>query len=463
MTIWCDVEDLFIHAGGSERPTGIQRFSFELYAALQAIDPTKVQFIRIRGSSGLVRAVTWQEVEDLFHGLAHAKSAALPQPSAALSSGLIHSRLSHAPLARAVKERLPREIRQPLGEAIRAQISAIRHLSRTLRTIPSVLAASWRERDQGADIERGDMIDICEIARPGDVLASFGASWSYPDYASSIERIRRKADLRYAMLLYDLIPAIRPEYVPRAFVGTFNGFIRGCLPQADILLTISRATQHDTVVWAAREGITLRSTPCAIPIGTGFAHVVPAPNLPADLTPGSYALFVSTVAAHKNHMLAFRAWRRLLQELPADQVPTLVFAGRVGWMVADLMQQIENSAYLDGKLIIIESPDDATLSALYTGARFTLFPSLYEGWGLPVSESLAFGKVCLASNAASVPEAGGDFCLYHDPDSVTEALALYRRAITEPDLIKALEARISSEYRPVPWSSTARAVLDAIG
>jgi hypothetical protein len=62
-----------------------------------------------------------------------------------------------------------------------------------------------------------------------------------------------------------------------------------------------------------------------------------------------------------------------------------------------------------------------------------------------------------------VPEAGGAFCLYHDPDSVTEAVALYRRAITEPGLIGALETRIRSEYRSVPWSSSARAVLDALG
>jgi glycosyltransferase involved in cell wall biosynthesis len=112
--------------------------------------------------------------------------------------------------------------------------------------------------------------------------------------------------------------------------------------------------------------------------------------------------------------------------------------------------------------MIVENPDDATLAALYRGARFTLFPSLYEGWGLPVSESLAFGKVCLASNSTSIPEAGGRFCLYHDPDSVTAATALYRRAIEEAGLIESLEATIAAEYRPTPWSVTARSVLDAL-
>jgi hypothetical protein len=80
-----------------------------------------------------------------------------------------------------------------------------------------------------------------------------------------------------------------------------------------------------------------------------------------------------------------------------------------------------------------------------------------------VSESLSFGKVCLAVSSTSIPEAGLEFCLFHDPDSVTEAVALYGRAIMEPGLIPNLEARIRSEYRPTHWSATARAVLDALG
>ncbi len=134
-------------------------------------------------------------------------------------------------------------------------------------------------------------------------------------------------------------------------------------------------------------------------------------------------------------MLAFRAGRRLTEELPADQVPTLVFAGRVGWMIADLLDALRNSRHLDGKIRIVSDADDMTLASLYRGARFTIFPSLYEGWGLPVTESLGYGKVCIASSSTSIPEAGGDFCLYHDPDNVTEAFELYRKAITEPEII----------------------------
>ena len=72
------------------------------------------------------------------------------------------------------------------------------------------------------------------------------------------------------------------------------------------------------------------------------------------MSPGSYVLIVSTIEARKNHLLAFRAWRRMVEEMPPEQVPTLVFAGRIGWLVQDLMQQIENCGHLGGKLVVVD-------------------------------------------------------------------------------------------------------------
>ena len=469
MTIWCDVTDLFEYACLRAPPTGIQRFSFELYSALQEIEPKSVQFVRIKSMSRTIVVVPWREVDILFRGMVQAKPPVSSQRHGDQAPVLMHSRLGRIRLLRAAAQRLPYEVRQPLGEALRAQMSVARNLVRTLRAIPAALTARRSEKTQdvptthpSTDASQQPDMDLRDVARPGDVFASFGAPWLSPDYAMIIERLRQEDGLRYAALVYDLIPIIRPEYSDRVVVSMFTRFIHGCLPQADAIFAISEATVRDIGTWSAHEGSALRTKPRAIPIGTGFTHAAPASTLPANLMPGGYALFVSTVEARKNHVLAFRAWRRLLQELPPDQVPTLVFAGRIGWMVDDLMRQIENAGHMNGKLAIIQNPDDATLAALYAGARFTLFPSLYEGWGLPVSESLSFGKVCLASSAAAVPEAGGEFCLYHDPDSVTEATALYRRAITEPGLIEALEARIRREYTPVSWSSTAHAVLEAL-
>ena len=459
MTIWFDVEDLFEYAGSGFRPSGIQRLSYELYVAVRTLAPAAIGFVRHDRPAGTMRVVEWADVEAIYSTMSHVTI----QKSFAATSR--HARpLRDVAGLRLLASRLPREVALPLGEAARAQLGALRCLWRAARAIPGAAVrfrqahASETQRATGA----GPQSDLREIGRPADILASFGSPWSFADYSKTVERIATITGMRFAMLVYDLIPMTRPEFCDRGLVELFNRFGKNCLPMADVLLAISESTALDIVAWSTREGVPLQTAPRAIPIGTGFNHTTPAPVLPSGLEAGGYALFVSTIEARKNHILTFRAWRRLLEELPADQVPTLVFAGRTGWMVADLMQQIQNAGHLGGKLVHVESPDDAALTALYQGARFTLFPSLYEGWGLPVSESLSFGKVCLAASSTSIPEAGREFCLYHDPDSVTEAVALYRRAIMEPGLIPNLEARIRSEYRPTPWSATARAVLDAL-
>jgi glycosyltransferase involved in cell wall biosynthesis len=460
MTVWFDVEDLFEYASSGFRPSGIQRLSYELYSAVRALDPAAVGFVRHDRLGGTMGVIDWTEVEAIYSNMAR---ATLPPPAAAANTQV--RPLRDVAGLRLLAARLPREVAQPLGEAARAQLASLRGLWRAARAVPRTAARRRQTPPGEALVATGAHLhsDLREVARPSDTLASFGSPWSFAAYSKTVERITAATGMRFAMLVYDLIPVIRPEFCDRGLIELFGRFNTSCLPIADTMLAISEATARDVVAWSAREGVPLRSAPRPIPIGTGFSHTAPAPVLPPGLSPGGYALFVSTIEARKNHILAFRAWRRLLEELPTDQVPTLVFAGRTGWMVGELMQQIQNAGNLGGKLVHVEAPDDATLAALYQGARFTLFPSLYEGWGLPVSESLSFGKVCLAASTTSVPEAGGEFCLYHDPDSVTEAVALYRRAITEPGLIPGLEARIRAEYRPTPWSTTARAVLDALG
>jgi glycosyltransferase involved in cell wall biosynthesis len=295
----------------------------------------------------------------------------------------------------------------------------------------------------------------------GDVLCSLGAPWHDENYKQRVVRFIKPAGVGFALLVHDLIPLLCPEFFEHGRAPNFAKFMREMLPLADNILTNSRATASDVLRWSTREGLTLRAQPRALPIGTGFARP-PAGPLPPDLEPGSFVLFVSTLEIRKNHLQAFRVWCRLLQDLPRDAVPTLVFAGSPGWMVADLLKAIESTNRLDGKLMIITGPDDATLCALYRACRFTLFLSYYEGWGLPVSDSLSFGKVCVASNRTSLPEAGGMSCVYVDPDNTTGAYSTIRRLIEDPAAIPELERRLADCFVPVPWSASANALLQAL-
>lgn len=467
MTIWIDVEDLYEYAKDNARPRGIPRLSFELYAELVAArGEAAVRFLRHSKSGDTLYAVTWADVCALYQGMGADQVSRPSRPATVVSAdGAAGGENALRSVAQRVAERLPSQVRNPLVQSAKHFLEGFRLSAKALRAAASRGPVSARP-SEAADGLR----DVRAVAKPGDVLLVFGAHWVLPAYGERIAAVKAATGLRVALLIYDVIPALHPEWCGRFMVKLFTEWLSRMLPIADMTFAISQATAADAEAWARRMKLPLAGSVMPIPIGTGFSGAVSAPAgrtpaigaLPGGLSPGGYALFVSTIEARKNHLAAFRAWRRLLNENPVEKVPDLVFAGRVGWLVDDLMIQIANADHLGGKIKVIGELDDATLAALYRGCRFTIFPSLYEGWGLPVTESLGYGKVCLASNRASVPEAGGDFCAYYDPDDMNETVAVFQRAIDHPEWIAGMEARIAAEFKPISWSATAEAVLRRI-
>ncbi len=290
-----------------------------------------------------------------------------------------------------------------------------------------------------------------------------GAPWIFPRYAAHVAALRRRG-IRLASLIHDIIPLRRPEWCDPKHTRIFREWLDATLPQCDALFTVSHASARDIVEHAGRSGIALPCDPVVVPMGGGFAQ---APRLvDADVrqlpAPGSYALFVSTLEPRKNQAFLVQVWRQLLVELPRELVPTLVLAGHVSSMVGDLLQELRNCFYLDGAVKLIGNASDAELAALYRGCRFTLFPSLYEGWGLPVTESLAFGKPCLASATTSIPEAGGELARYFDPLNIRSGVLAVRNVIERPETLSAWQAQIIRDHRPTPWSRTAQALVGGL-
>ncbi|OYW59508.1 MAG: hypothetical protein B7Z40_21470, partial [Bosea sp. 12-68-7] len=456
-TLWLDVKDLFDYARDCTRPSGIQRLTLELSAAMHRLQACRIGFVNHDRHRGLIEIVAWEEVAAIHERMVAGADKSDEDEIVLMQAhdvdpSLQQSRLQRipyiGPALRALTQRVPLPVRAPLGNAAYAQVESFRYLWQALRNLPGLFAqestplpdqSGGRDHHARSQLEREPW---AARVQKGDCFLALGAPWADPGYADFVKYISSTYGVRFGIMIYDLIPIVRPEFFDQTLTTAFERFLRSAIPLADIIFAISHATGRDIVKWAASEQIPLRSPPQVVPIGTGFRHSKPAPALPAGLVAGEYVLFVSTIEARKNHVLAFRAWRRLIESSESKTVPKLVFAGRIGWMIEDLIQSLENCNYLDGNIVIVKGAQDAVLARLYTDARFTIFPSHYEGWGLPVSESLSFGKVCICSTSTSLPEAGGRFCLYHDPDSVTDAVALYRRALEDTDLIRGMEAVI---------------------
>jgi glycosyltransferase involved in cell wall biosynthesis len=457
--LWLDVEDLFEYARANPRPSGIQRVAFELYRTLQTQYGATglVHFVRHDTARNSFRSVSWSEIEALFTGLTTRQQPTTTRP------GAIRPRSAPMRFLRRLAHRLPPSLRDAIIQVVQAQTAAGRAWARVFMTLGrevTRLATSLvRRRTTGAS-ERNE---FAELAAAADLLFALGAPWAHPDYAGLLRTQREQRGLQFALLVYDLIPYRHPEWCDRGLVRVFCAWCDSVLPCCDAIFAISRATAADVTAYAGERGITLPPV-VPVPMGTVFGDgLVAAARTRRLPPPGNYVLYVSTIEARKNHVLLFRVWQRLLAELPDASVPTLVFAGRVGWLVEDLMRQIANTDNLNGRLLLIENPTDSELAALYHGCLFTVFPSFHEGWGLPVGESLAFGKPCLIADRTSLPEAGGDLVRRFDPDNLHDAYAAIRDVIRDRAGLARWEARVRQEFQPVQWSATVRALLAGVG
>ncbi len=168
--------------------------------------------------------------------------------------------------------------------------------------------------------------------------------------------------------------------------------------------------------------------------------------------PERYLIFVSTIEPRKNLARLLAAFETLRADGLSDG---LVIVGRRGWLYDDFFARLERSPARDAVIFPGYVPD-ADLPPIYAGAQACVFPSLYEGFGLPVLEAMACGTPVATSFTSSIPEVGGDAALYFDPISVEEITETTRRLLHDPSLQEELRARGLTQAAQFSWERAAR-------
>ena len=460
MTLWLDIDDLLFHLTGFNRPSGIQRVVYEAGAALRRVGGGDVQFLR-RGHGPLeFRVVHWEAVEATFHLAMDRKNAKSSSASAPGGAALHTEEVGDHML-------LPGMVRaqaQAVGAIAKLALGTARLAGRQgISSSRKALARFSRASDPIAlqEVIRSGT-SFAELVRPGDVFLTLGAPWHHDDYVRTVRWLRDDMRVLFALLIHDLIPLRHPEWCDKGVIATFRAWHRALFPLASTVFTLSQATARDVGRYLEEQAIVVPKGISPVPAGT-VCNLTVTPMSTGPVVEGRYVLFVSTIEARKNHTLLFRVWRRLLSELPPDEVPTLVFAGREGWLVSDLMHQLDNTDWLDNKIRFVRNPTDAELHRLYADCLFTVFPSLFEGWGLPVTESLGMGRPCIASNTTSIPEAGGALARYFNPYDTHDAFRVIRDTILDRDGLERWTETVRTDFHPVPWDHTAATILTALG
>jgi len=176
---------------------------------------------------------------------------------------------------------------------------------------------------------------------------------------------------------------------------------------------------------------------------------------------GDYILFVGTIQPRKNLVRLMEAFS-LLKRQAADL--QLVIAGKKGWLYEAIFRRVEELG-LEGQVVFTGYVADEDLPALFSGARLFVFPSLYEGFGLPVLEAMACGVPVVCSNASSLPEVADDAALLFDPLDVVGMAAAMERVLGDERLRAKLVERGLKRARGFSWEKCARqtlAVLESV-
>ncbi len=314
----------------------------------------------------------------------------------------------------------------------------------------------------------GDALVSGSIAniRKGDVFFLLGAFWGMGG-SSDLLRLLKSRGIKSGIYFYDLIPVTHPEFCDDALTAEFSQALVEALSFADFALAISEYSAAEVRRFVATNDflpLTVEAVPLAHAIkrveNNDAEGVKEWPVSLTELHPGRYVLYVSTIEARKNHRYLFDAWKKLIEE--GIDVPDLVFVGRRGWRVDDLYAQLKATNYLNGRIKILHDLSDADLTALYRECMFTVFPSVVEGWGLPIGESLSHGKLCVAANSSSMPEVGGEFVEYIDPWNLRAGLDTFRSLLTNPTEIARREADIRDRFVNRDWETASKACVEAL-
>lgn len=282
-----------------------------------------------------------------------------------------------------------------------------------------------------------------------DTLLIMGKPWDYPNFAETLRKQKIKWGFKIIHVVYDLIPIFFPHLFGEPLFDPYarNMFETGAL--SDGLLAISESTSRDMKKFC--KDMLISCPPIqVVRLGDDFS-LVKSQKPETGVSEKEFILCVGTVEIRKNHQLLYTAYKLGLSK--GLKLPKLVIVGGKGWYTNDLLYELTHDPAMDNLIYIVHHTSDKELKWFYENCLFTVYPSVYEGWGLPIAESLSYGKMCISSNTSSMTEIAGDLTEYFSPYDAAECLKLITKYYDSAALAKK-EQEIGQAYKPVSWDET---------
>lgn len=313
-----------------------------------------------------------------------------------------------------------------------------------------------------------DHLDM-ELQENDFILVNLGTSWWIENYFLKLRELRKKYNIRYVPMIHDVIPLKTPEHCSQPLVEEFCQWFSTLSFEVDGAVTNSHWSAMD-IQHQVSEFLPEAVFPIhPIALNGDMRRDISSRNTTTNdiikyLVPpeSSFVLCVSTLEVRKNHLQIFRAWEQLMSTHDATDVPVLICLGKAGWLFEEATEFLRTRPALGAKVMLISSVTDQTLAALYQECLFTIFNSFYEGWGLPITESLSFGALPLIACHTSLTEAGGRAAVYFRSDDVDDLYGKLETLIFNDDERKRLSDHARAHANLRSWKEVACEFIDTI-
>lgn len=265
---------------------------------------------------------------------------------------------------------------------------------------------------------------------------------------------------RIVVTIHDLIHERHPEFYPHDMVVKYRAIVPLTVRKAAIVLTISEYSKRDIMhrYCVPPEKIVVAPRTAS----PAFVRLHDQARLAAVRerygTGEHFILSVGNIERRKNLKTLIAAYVRLRQAEAASA--KLVLVGSKGWLHDDVFAAARDSGYVD-QLVFTEVVPEEDLAALYNAADLFVYPSLFEGFGLPPLEAMACGTPVVTSNTSSLPEVVGNAALMVGPLDVDGLAGAMSRVLGDPALRARLSAQGLERATLFSWEREARITLDA--
>jgi glycosyltransferase involved in cell wall biosynthesis len=297
----------------------------------------------------------------------------------------------------------------------------------------------------------GDLWEHAVFPRMANRLGSdvlHGPAFLIPTRATRVAKV---------VTIHDLVAFTHPDTIPRKYAIYMRWLIRRAVLHAERVIAISESVRRNIErTIGLQEHVDVILSAVSSRFSVQPAHEIERVRVRYGIQ-GRYLLFVGNLEPRKNLPGLLRAFR--LARSKAEPPVQLVIAGKLAWLSTPLLRELD-SGNLPGDVITTGYVAEDDLAALYSGAAAFVFPTFWEGFGLPVLEAMACGVPVVASRVASIPEVAGDAAVLVDPYA-EESIAAGILDALDPVRSRELVRRGHERVREFRWETTAQRTLDA--